>query len=1132
MAILQRISPFRRSYNQLVADETMEDYALRFTARSARRFSAWRVGNTAFGATSFMALEAIGGAITLQYGTVNAVAAILIVGVIIALTAAPIAYGAAKAGVDIDLLTRAAGFGYIGSTITSLIYASFTFIFFAIEASILTNMLELTCGVPLWLGYVICAVSIIPLVTNGITFISRFQAWSQPFWIILNFLPIGLVLAHPGMLHDWRHFRGSFSAVPGFSLLPFGLCSSVIASLIAQVGEQVDYLRFLKPAVPGERLRWWVAMLLTGPGWIVPGMVKMVAGSMLAVLAVGAGLGATDAANPPVMYALAYGLVMPHKPALLAAGLLIVISQTKINVTNTYAGSIAWSNFFSRLTHRHPGRVVWLLFNVVIGLLLMELNIYSSIQHILAFYSVLACAWVGSICADLVLVKGLRLGPREIEFKRAHLYDINPVGTGAMGAAVVAGSLATVGVLGPLAHAFAPFLALLIAFIVVPIIAFGTRGRFYLARRPRRHWQALSGLACGVCGNHFEPQDVAYCPAYSAPICSLCCTLDARCHDACKPHARYSSQLKAAVQRLLPDYLASRANPLLLRFLGVFGIMALAVGMILALVYWQAAGKSSAWAGFLSASLWRIFICLLLLAGIFSWLQVLARESSRSAEDESRRQTRLLLNEIDAHRRTDRQLARAREIAEAANHAKTRFVVGISHELRTPLNAVLGYAQLLELDQSIPAARRDSIRVIRRSGEHMHGLIEGLMDISKIEAGRIEIERREVRLAEFLSQITGMFRLQAAAKGLEFIEEFPAGLPQLVMADEIRLRQILINLLSNALKFTARGQIRFSIRIPGEVMEFRVSDTGAGIAEQNLNRIFEPFERVVAPAEQPVQGIGLGLTLTKLLVEILGGQISVISELGKGSSFLVQLHLPVTSGPATAFKPQAAITGYLGPRRRILAAEDNAVHRALLEDILIPLGFTLLTAPDGPSCLRLAVDNIDLFLLDLSMPQIEMPELDGLNVARQLRIGHHDTTPIVILSAHAPGLSGKKTITSPYNAVLAKPVNIDELLATIGTLLNLTWQRAIMPPALMPAPANPQEIASWQAGLRPHVSQLRYLAQIGFVSALRESLVRLAAGNPEAGRLYAPLQGMVENLQLPEILKILDEIDAGGSDGG
>ena len=218
MALPQRITPIRRSYNQFVADETMEDYALRFTASTARKFSGRAVANTAFGATSFLALEAIGATITLAYGPANAVAAILSVAVLIALTAGPIAYVAARYGVDIDLLTRAAGFGYIGSTITSLIYASFTFIFFALEASIFANMLHELFGIPLHLGYVLTTLGIIPLAAYGITFISRFQAWSQPLWLALNFLPLLFLAVHPGLLHGWAHFRGA-QAVGFLSLI-------------------------------------------------------------------------------------------------------------------------------------------------------------------------------------------------------------------------------------------------------------------------------------------------------------------------------------------------------------------------------------------------------------------------------------------------------------------------------------------------------------------------------------------------------------------------------------------------------------------------------------------------------------------------------------------------------------------------------------------------------------------------------------------------------------------------------------------------------------------------------------------------------------------------------------------------
>src|SRR5882724_8370545 len=189
MTAQQRIVRVRRSYNQWVANETLEDYALRFTAKKARRWSSARVAKTAIGAISFLALEAIGGSITINYGFANASAAILVVSAIIFLTSLPIAYYACRDGVDIDLLTRGAGFGYIGSTITSLIYASFTFLFFAIEAAIMAQALELCFGLPLMVGYIISALVIIPLVTHGVTFISRFQLWTQPAWIVLHLTP-------------------------------------------------------------------------------------------------------------------------------------------------------------------------------------------------------------------------------------------------------------------------------------------------------------------------------------------------------------------------------------------------------------------------------------------------------------------------------------------------------------------------------------------------------------------------------------------------------------------------------------------------------------------------------------------------------------------------------------------------------------------------------------------------------------------------------------------------------------------------------------------------------------------------------------------------------------------------------
>src|ERR1700709_1625484 len=256
----QRIDRVRRQYNQWVANQTLEDYALRFTAKSARRWSAARVANTALGAISFLALEAIGGTITLNYGVTNATAAILVVSIIIFCCGLPIAYHAAKYGIDIDLLTRGAGFGYIGSTVTSLIYASFTFIFFAIEAVILATALEMCFGIPRPIGYLISAVAIIPLVTYGITLISRFQLWTQPIWIILHILPfVAIGFASRHSFAEWVKFPGEHGDPAGhLDLMMFGSADARVFELSAASFAPV----FVRPLLQGDRRTsrrsWWI----------------------------------------------------------------------------------------------------------------------------------------------------------------------------------------------------------------------------------------------------------------------------------------------------------------------------------------------------------------------------------------------------------------------------------------------------------------------------------------------------------------------------------------------------------------------------------------------------------------------------------------------------------------------------------------------------------------------------------------------------------------------------------------------------------------------------------------------------------------------------------------------------------
>ena len=330
MAERQRIDRVRRQYNQWVANQTLEDYALRFTAKSARRWSAARVANTALGAISFLALEAIGGTITLNYGVTNAAAAILVVSAIIFCCGLPIAYQAAKSGIDIDLLTRGAGFGYIGSTITSLIYASFTFIFFAIEAVILATALELCFDIPRPIGYLISAIVIIPLVTHGITLISRFQLWTQPLWIVLHVLPFAAIaFANRNSFVDWTNFTGTHGSGAGhLDLLLFGTAASVVFSLVAQIGEQVDFLRFLPRDRRTSKVSWWIALLSAGPGWIVLGGLKLLAGSFLAFFAITHGVSYEHAAEPAHMYLEAFRYVLSRPDLALAlTGLFVTLSQ-------------------------------------------------------------------------------------------------------------------------------------------------------------------------------------------------------------------------------------------------------------------------------------------------------------------------------------------------------------------------------------------------------------------------------------------------------------------------------------------------------------------------------------------------------------------------------------------------------------------------------------------------------------------------------------------------------------------------------------------------------------------------------------------------------------------------------------
>ncbi|KAF1067663.1 MAG: Signal transduction histidine-protein kinase BarA [Variovorax sp.] len=958
----QKIFRIRRDYNAWVANETLEDYALRYTPRSFRKWSEFRVANAAFGATSFLALEAIGGAIALSYGFSNALWAILVVGLITFLTGLPISYYAARHGVDMDLLTRGAGFGYLGSTLTSLIYASFTFIFFALEAAILALALQMYLDWPLWLLYLVSSLVIIPLVARGITLISGLQLWTQPIWIVLFVCPfVAVLVKKPALYADFTGLVGRVSNSSGFDPLMFGAAATVAFSLVVQIGEQVDYLRFLPEKTAANRARWWTAVLVAGPGWIVPGMLKMMGGAFLAFLALQHEIPANHAIEPTQMYLTGFAYVLRDPAWILGITVLfVVVSQMKINLTNAYAGSLAWSNFFARLTHSHPGRVVWLVFNVVIAILLMALGVFAALEHVLGFYSNIAIAWVGALVADLVINKPLGWSPKTIEFKRAHLYDINPVGLVATLVAAALAMLAYSGAIGQWARSFSPFIALATALAVSPLLAWRTRGRYYLARRDIAHWTPGQIVKCSVCDNGFESEDMAHCPAYSAPICSLCCTLESRCHDRCKTDSRAAEQMSGWLQSLLPPALSARLNFRVAHYLMVAASLVALLATVMGVVYAQEAitGASAVDPRLRDAFL-KVFTLLSLVAAVAAWWVVLGSESRQMAQEESNRHNHLLTLEIEAHQRTDAALQAAKEAAEAANQAKTRYVAGMTHELRTPLNSILGYSQiLLKGDAALPP--REAVQTIHRSGEHMLGLIDGLLDLARIEAGRLQLEPAPLALPAFLDQVVHMVRPQAENKGLAFVYTHAGRLPPWVHADAKWLRQILINLLTNAVRFTDSGTVTLHVDARREVLRFDVIDTGIGVAPRDHQRIFLPFERGAAGRRRGEPGTGLGLTITGLLTSLMGGELKLAATSSAGSTFSVRVYLRAVADPGPQAKAGALrqpVSGYLGERRTLLVVDDQPVQRQMLAGMLAPLGFEVREAASGTECLEACARN-------------------------------------------------------------------------------------------------------------------------------------------------------------------------------
>ncbi len=458
------------------------------------------------------------------------------------------------------------------------------------------------------------------------------------------------------------------------------------------------------------------------------------------------------------------------------------------------------------------------------------------------------------------------------------------------------------------------------------------------------------------------------------------------------------------------------------------------------------------------------------------------------------------------------ELAGAKAAAEAGSQAKSAFLASMSHELRTPLNAILGFAQILRRAPDLSEEHRQRLGVIGRNGDHLLQMINEILDLSKIEAGKLALQPRATDLPRLVQGLADTFSQRAADKGLEFRREIARDLPAAVLADEVQLRQVLINLLGNAVKFTEAGSIVFAVRPVGATAaRFSVTDTGPGIPPAEQTRIFEPFYQTgggPAPA-----GTGLGLAISQRIVGLMGGTIRCESGPGAGSRFWFELSLPATAaapGPAA----DGVVIGYAGRRRRLLVVDDEPSNREVLRTLLVPLGFGIEECADGRACLAaFRRQPADAVLLDLCTPG----ELDGYATARALRALPGGGEPAIIaVSASVFEEDRQTALDAGCDAFVPKPFTEERLFTALGDCLDLQWilQGAAVEdgragPAALPADA---------------VEKLRDFARRGDIMAFRERVRSLAGVHPESAAVLTHLDSLAAGFQLGRLRQELRAI--------
>jgi PAS domain S-box-containing protein len=419
------------------------------------------------------------------------------------------------------------------------------------------------------------------------------------------------------------------------------------------------------------------------------------------------------------------------------------------------------------------------------------------------------------------------------------------------------------------------------------------------------------------------------------------------------------------------------------------------------------------------------------------WVQGAAKLFSR----EDGRPSRLVgaLQNMTARKAAEAELIQAKNDAEAANTAKSTFLATMSHEIRTPLNGVLGMAQAMASDD-LSAVQRERLEVIRQSGESLLAVLNDVLDLSKIEAGKLELDEADFDLKDLARGAHAAFTAIANKQGLSFDLKIEPSAQGVYRGDPTRVRQILYNLISNALKFTEAGEIRVVVARKGRALRFQVSDTGIGIAPGPLGKLFGRFEQADASTSRRYGGTGLGLAICRQLTELMGGEIGVESELGKGTTFTFTLPLPrVADSRAEALPaapptpPDAELTG---ETLRVLAAEDNEVNQLVLKTLLHQVGVDPVVVADGAQAIAAwEAESWDVILMD-----VQMPEVDGPTAAREIRRREAATgrarTPIVALTANAMSHQVAEYREAGMDGFVAKPIEVGRLFAALEAVLN------------------------------------------------------------------------------------------------